>query len=226
MPVQASSSGNLANPERFAFWNGGCDLTRDEIDALAAGIVREVKRRGPFRSLAEFVNRRIGPESDETLKGAIQAAIDDAPGIGDLNANAQGNRKDQFAEMSRNLTNAETKGIPYAYPQAACGHTAVGAGGALDQLAVLNQIGATISARSDTFRIRAYGDKTDASGKVVARAWCEAIVQRVPEYLVEKSRNGNDSWDSPASTALHPINQTFGRRFEIRSFRWLSENDI
>lgn len=226
MPVQASASGNLANPERFAFWNGGCDLTRDELDALAAGIVREVKRRGPFRSVAEFVNRRIGPESDETLKGAIQAAIDDAPGIGDLNANTQGSRKDQFAEMSRNLTNAETNDIPYTYPQAACGQTAMGAGGALDQLAVLNQIGATICARSDTFRIRAYGDKTDASGKVLARAWCEAIVQRVPEYLVEKSRNGNDSWDSPTSTALHPINQTFGRRFEIRSFRWLSENDI
>ena len=63
----------------------GCELTRDELEALASGIVREVKRRGPFLSLAEFVNRRLGQESDLTLKGAVQAAIDDAPGIGDLN---------------------------------------------------------------------------------------------------------------------------------------------
>jgi hypothetical protein len=60
---------------------------------------------------------------------------------------------------------------------------------------------------------------------VVARAWCEAVVQRVPEYVVEKAANGNDPWDSPATATLHPANQSFGRRFEIRSFRWLAENE-
>ncbi|TAE74438.1 MAG: hypothetical protein EAZ65_01835 [Verrucomicrobia bacterium] len=225
MPATSSAPANTANQERFAFWNDGCDLTRDELDALASGIVREVKRRGPFLSLAEFVNRRIGPESDLTLKGAIQAAIDDAPGIGDLNANSQGKRKDRFAELSRNITNAETKNVPYLYPQAALGHAATGASGSLDQLAVLNQIGATISARSDTFRIRAYGDATDPDGQVLARAWCEAIVQRVPEYVVDKAQDGNDPWDSSA-TPLQTVNRSFGRRFTLRSFRWLSENEI
>jgi hypothetical protein len=89
---------------------------------------------------------------------------------------------------------------------------------------VLNQIGATISARSDTFRIRTYGDATDANGKILASAWCEAVVQRVPEYVAEKTQNGNDPWDSPAT--LLPVNRDFGRRFVIRSFRWLSENEI
>ena len=219
MPADSTAAANVANPERFAFWNGGCELTRDELEALAAGIVREVKRRGPFLSLAEFASRRLGPESELTLKGTIQAAIDDAPGIGDLNTN-------RFNELSRPITDAETNGVPYAYPQAALGQSATGASGGLDQFAVLNQIGATISARSDTFRIRTYGDATDASGKVLARAWCEAVVQRVPEYLVEKGQNGNDPWDSPATTTLNPINEAFGRRFVIRSFRWLAENEI
>lgn len=224
MPAGSSAAANVANPERFAFWNSGCELTRDELEALAEGIVREVKRRGPFLSLAEFVNRRIGPESDLTLKGAIQAAIDDAPGIGDLNTNSQGSRKDRFADLSRTITNAEVNPVSYAYPQAALGETATGATGALDQLAVLNQIGATISARSDTFRIRTYGDAIDAKGNVLARVWCEAVVQRVPEYVVEKSQNGNDPWDPSAS--LQAVNRDFGRRFEVRSFRWMSENEI
>ncbi len=224
MPAGSSAAANVANSERFAFWNSGCELTRDELEALAGGIVREVKRRGPFLSLAEFVNRRLGPESNLTLKGAVQAAIDDAPGIGDLNTNSQGSRKDRFADLSRTLTAADTNAVSYLYPQAALGDTATGASGALDQLAVLNQIGATISARSDTFRIRTYGDAIDANGKILARVWCEAVVQRVPEYVVEKAQNGNDPWDPSAS--LHVVNRDFGRRFEIRSFRWLSENEI
>ena len=225
MPAESTSSANLPNPGRFEFWNGGCELTRDELEALAAGIVREVKLRGPFLSLAEFVNRRVGPESNLTLKGAIQAAIDNAPDIGDLNTNAQGSRKNPIAELSRNLTEIEANNAPYAYPMAATGQSAIGAGGMLDQLAVLNQIGPHISARSDTFRIRAYGDTVDATGKLRSRAWCEAIVQRVPDYLVGKMAGGNDAWDAPTNT-MHPDNLFFGRRFEIRSFRWLAEDEI
>jgi hypothetical protein len=225
MPAVSSAAPGVANADRYSFWNGGCELTRDELDALAAGIVREVKRRGPFLSLAEFVSRRVGSEAELNLKGAIQAAIDDAPGIGDLNLNSQG-RKGRFAELSRAITDADTKNVNYQYPAAALGQTATGAGGGLDQLAVLNQIGATISARSDTFRIRTYGDATDPGGKVIARAWCEAVVQRVPEYVLDRGGNGNEPWDSTATATLHPVNQTFGRRFEVRSFRWLTENEI
>ena len=47
---------------------------------------------------------------------------------------------------------------------------------------LLKPIANTLSVRDDTFRIRAYGDSLDKSGNIMARAWCEAIVQRVPEY--------------------------------------------
>lgn len=62
-----------------------------------------------------------------------------------------------------------------------------------------------LSVRSDTFRIRAYGDAINPadSTKVEASAWCEAIVQRTAA-------------DIPG----------FGRRFVIMYFRWLGPDDI
>lgn len=60
-----------------AAWAGYRELTIEEIDKLATHIVAEVKRRGPFVSLADFVNRRLA--GDETGRmGALQAAIESA----------------------------------------------------------------------------------------------------------------------------------------------------
>jgi hypothetical protein len=52
----------------------------------------------------------------------------------------------------------------------------------------------------------------------VARAWCEATVQRFPEYL--------DPADAPEAIATSEANIRFGRRFEIIAFRWLSPGEI
>ena len=62
-------------------WNNYRELTDAEIDLLAAEVVREVRDRGPFMSLADFVNRRLLDSADTNLrqhglKGALQAAID------------------------------------------------------------------------------------------------------------------------------------------------------
>lgn len=62
-------------------WNNYRELTDLEIDRLAAEVVKEVRDRGPFMSLADFVNRRLLDSNDAALrqhglKGALQAAID------------------------------------------------------------------------------------------------------------------------------------------------------
>ena len=90
----------------------------------------------------------------------------------------------------------------------------------LTQADVLQVIGNSITARSDTFRIRSYGEALDPSGNIVAKAWCEAIVQRTPEYV--------DPTDPPEArgASLSTINRTYGRRFQIISFRWLSPEEI
>ena len=90
----------------------------------------------------------------------------------------------------------------------------------LTQADVLSTIGPAISARSDTFVIRSYGESLDESGKTGARAWCEAVVQRLPEYV--------DPADAPTIAPKHakPVNQRMGRRFAMAGFRWLSPEEI
>ena len=88
----------------------------------------------------------------------------------------------------------------------------------LTQADVLQVIGPVLAARSDSFIVRAYGDSIDTGGTVRARAFCEAVVQRVPEPL------------DPDASGLNPrlAGETgdFGRRFIITSFRWLAPEEL
>lgn len=100
------------------------------------------------------------------------------------------------------------------------GFRSTGIPGWLTQADVLQVIGPVIGARSDTFRIRSYGEALDPDGNTIARAWCEAIVQRTPRYM----DTANPPETRPSN--LNPINARFGRRFEIVSFRWLHPDEI
>jgi Tfp pilus assembly protein PilX len=101
------------------------------------------------------------------------------------------------------------------------GFRSTGIPGWLTQADILQELGPLIAVRSDTFKIRSYGEALDpTTGKVIARAWCEAVVQRLPEYV--DTSNPSTARD----TALSPINRLFGRRFELVSMRWLNANEI
>lgn len=184
-------------------WNGFRELSDAEIRTLATEIVREVRERGPFQSMGEFVNRRLS-SGKVGLKGALQAAIDRS----NLNAKAM------VEKFSRT-------GYPFQanLPEP---YTGTGTPGWLTQADLLTALGPFITVRSDTFTIRAYGEAKDAHGRVLARAWCEAVVQRVPD-LIDPIKDDNAT---KLPLDMTPINARFGRRFEVVSFRDLNEDEL
>jgi hypothetical protein len=116
------------------------------------------------------------------------------------------------------VANAAAQG--FAFPEAEAGAKSVCAPGYVKQGDLLTTLGPFINVRGDTFVIRGYGEVRDDSGKtVLARSWCEAIVQRVPDYL-----DPADDAHDPAPKSK--VNLTFGRRFHIISFRYLSPREI
>lgn len=117
-------------------------------------------------------------------------------------------------------------------PEAAVGSRFAGTPGYIIQSDLLKPIASTLTVRDDTFRIRAYGESLDDSGNVRARAWCEAIVQRLPDYLdptnppempARLQDSGGNYGDNPA---LSEQNRMFGRKLNVVGFRWLSKDEI
>lgn len=204
------------NPSSRNAWSGQRVFTRQEIRRLAEEIVREVRTRGPFLGLSDFVNRRL--KNDETgKKGALQAAIDRAG----LNQEFVQKWPLNNTTSLPNYTHMDNIQDPTRMEQSLKPNTtAWGAVGFLTQADLLQYLAPALSGRSDTFRIRAYGEDLDASGKVVSRAWCDAVVQRTPEFV-----SGDDNLIEGPLT-LRPVNRSFGRKFHIISFRWLDPSEV
>lgn len=187
----------------------------DEIDKLAREIVLQIHRRGPFLSLADFYNRRLIARADDPsafklgVSGALQSAIDAI-----LN---------QAADVDPTFR-VQSSTSSLADPDYLMRTMTAGAPGYLLQGDVLTTLAPVLSARSDTFLIRAYGDAHNpVTGQTTAQAWCEAVVQRLPDYIVGKAAGGNDPEETPAPNSP---NEKFGRRYAVVSFRWLSPDDI
>lgn len=189
------------------FWQGWRNLSESELDKLAEEIVNEVKARGPFRSMAEFVNRnpRAG-NTDHTLKGALQAALDRTVNSGLPSSIGREAVKPTGPQFSAAVTNENQSAGSASY---------------LLQGDILQSLGPVLHVRSDYFKIRTCGEALDSKGNVLARAWCEACVQRTSDYT-----DPGDPAFRNADELTATANKNFGRRYQIVSFRWLSENEI
>lgn len=244
-------------------WEGYRVLSDNQISQLARNLVAEVRARGPFVSVADFVNRRVidttafttGGSSDDdvnngrvknnlteaqkrtftnALKGALQAAIDatdkpqtNAYPINVMDAGSYWNASRTVTALqtgtTRNYSLTLARGdLNYSTDEKTTArNNAAFAPKYLTQADVLSTIGSSLTARSDTFLIRAVGEAVDPTGgQTLARAWCEAVVQRVPEYV-----NPADAPDTLPANLLD-INKALGRKFKLVSFRWLTQDEI
>ena len=181
----------------YEAWAGYRRLTDSQVNTLADRMSTFVRNNGPFFSLGTFA---VNPGFSAALNSA-GVNINTGP---------------------LNPTNSTP------LPPSASQPIAADIPGRLTRSDILSVFGPILTVRSDTFRIRAYGESVNpvllnADGTVPqkaieARAWCEAVVQRVPDY-VDASE---DAWTPPTK----PDNIAFGRRFKIVQFRWLSPSDI
>ena len=285
-----SNSFGLANYQRI--FKGFRGLTEAELEVLATRIVEEVKVRGPFLSLAEFINRTpsgdrdtrareldntglnhgrfLVDQRDTRLKGTLQAAIDGAdlnedtlPDINEITREAATNTQygSSYSALSglplaqgivaRDSLGAapQQNGISANYPfdeklnrprdsfsgfnsnseditqnpwVAGYGLTTADAPGFLSQMDILTALGPSLKVRSDTFKVRSYGEARDpVSGDILGRAWLEMTLQRVPEYVDSTANDADDRGSS-----LTPLNARFGRRIKIESLRWLDDGEV
>jgi hypothetical protein len=161
-------------------------------------------------SLSDFVNRRlVNKESVGTpnptiedadnfgLKGALQAAIDATS----INGNTElGNSGGTFSNYRQTVDGGNnTLASPYfpvkandRFPAArAMSKTnsdkdvvaGQGAPGIISQMDVLNSVGPNLTARSDTFVIRAFGEAFDNNGNSIGKAWVEVVTQRGSDFV-------------------------------------------
>ena len=192
-------------------WTQYRELTDAQIDELAARVVEEVRTRGPFMSLGDFINRRLVNNDTFGLKGALQAAIDRssinntaitaAGGVFAAPAANASPPTDPNVIFSNNTTTGGWWKENNAYPRIPSNQrfpsiramsrtnspasvtAGLGAPGIVTQMDVLNSVGPNLTARSDTFVVRAYGEAQDDAGNVIGKAWVEVVVQRSAEYM-------------------------------------------
>ena len=202
-------------------WAGFRALTDKQIENLANLIIAEIRASsildsGPCLCVADFVNRRPGSSNSlHSQKGILQSAIDKST----INNNDDFHGKDSLSITGNSLPANRTTGL--LNKEALDGFTGDGAPPMLTQGDLLTGLAPIITARGDTFTIRSYGESRAANGtSVVARAWCEATVQRIPAFI--------DETDKPEALTsdLNPTNRAFGRKFIVVSFRWLDQSEI
>ncbi len=196
-----------------AAWGEVRKLEPEQIRELAREMVKQVRERGPFLNMSDFINRRLQAGSPNALKGALQAAIDAT----DINSD--------FQEVMAARGN---QGSLFVHPEAEVGSVYTAAPGYLIQSDVLASLGNILTVRDDTFTVRAYGCVKSASNAILAQAWCEAVVQRTMDYVDPSNDPGDAEYEPDGTKAkgLSRPNRVFGRRFRVVSFKWLDAWDI
>lgn len=188
-----------SNPDEN-YWTGFRHIEQEEVIELARSIVDEIKLRGPFLTLGEFVNRKLDVDPDLSSTGVLQAALDAT-----VNQGLKASVEQKATHPSISSESGQSAGFP----------------GQLLQGDLLQSLSPYMQPRSDSFTIRAYGESLNpSSGQLLARAWCEAVVQRYPDPV-----ESPDPSDNPLEELSDP-SSAFGRRFRMRSFRWLGPEEI
>lgn len=206
-------STTFRNNGMLSAWSEVRMLEPESIRRLAEEMVKQVRKRGPFLSMSDFINRRLdGAGGEAAMKGALQAAIDAT----DINRDFQ------------DIMVKPIRGDYYSFPEAEEGSMYTAAPGYLIQSDVLASLGNILTVRDDTFTVRSYGCVKNPANAILAQAWCEAVVQRTMDYVDPTNSPADAEYNPDGSKAkgLSDLNKVLGRQFRVVSFKWLDLWDI
>ncbi len=171
---------------------------------IATAVETHIRASGPYRSVQEFLDpiTTVVPDPNDptlTLTTVGPSLLEQA--IIDLQLNLDPNVPlDPITSLGTN------------YPMSSI---------YLTQADIMTALAPVLFTRSDTFTVRAYGEASNPlTGAAEGKAWCEAIVQRLPEPFAPATPNAptDDEYKTPPGE--------LGRRFKIISLRWLTRSDI
>jgi hypothetical protein len=173
-------------------------------------------RSGTLESAIARADKALGSESLAKMpSGSSAKIIDPAVSHNWSNGGVAGGRTGMPPGLYfRNVEILDTDNVNRT-------HTGFGANGCLFQGDLLQALGPALATRSDTFKIRAYGEADEDMGPGQG-AVLEMVVQRTPNYIDP----ANAPHDRLRDAGRLPVNVLLGRRYIILSFRWLSPSEI
>ena len=199
-------------------YSGYRRIDDSQIATLSRELTNEIRNRGIAKSLGSFLNRTPESDIDEAKR---MSRIDRAIQLAGLNQNQKIATSTTDEKKVHPRPELIVQGVDAAHVFAKNLTTETGAGlpGYLKQQDILRPLAPIMTTRGDTFTVRTYGESVDPiTGEVNGRAWCEAVLQRVPDYVDDLT----DAWEVPANGT---INKKFGRRLKVIQFRWLNEEE-
>jgi hypothetical protein len=196
-----------------SLYTGHRRLTDNQIADLSAALTREIRDRGISNSLGDFLNRDLNGIGENQKMSRIDEAIKVA-GLNNTQRIADSTTNDEEVIARPDLNDGA-----HMFAANLAGETGAGLPGYLKQQDIIRPLAPIMTSRGDTFVIRTYGESVNpATNKVMGKAKCEVVVQRVPDYVEDSI----EAWEMPS---LDSQNEKFGRRLKIVSFRWLNDND-
>jgi len=193
-------------------YNGHRRLSDNEIIIFTQALTSEIRSRGVANTLGDFANRSLNGSGIDQQMSRLDEAIKTA-GLNSTQVHGttpDGDRysRPDIAASARMFDNSMVK------------ETSAGLPGYLKQQDILRPLAPIMTCRGDTFTIRVYGESVNpTTGDPTGKAWCEAVVQRIPEYTDDTIA----AWELPPEDSN---NDRFGRRLKVIKFRWFSNDEV
>ncbi|MDB9741657.1 hypothetical protein OAB00_02260 [Akkermansiaceae bacterium] len=207
---------------------GARQLSDEEIMQLAKSIVKQVKVRGPFMGVADFVNRRLSEDGEINGMGALEAAIKEAGLNEEFDTGMTQYSYEHGVKLGGRDYNVH-EGFKPDFDAILPASKSHGLPSYITQGDILEKLDPYLSARGEAFTIRCYGQSV-ADSEVKGEAYLEAVVIRLPMAV------GVDTMSEQVSSQIeiapvtgvptHKEVRKHGRQFKILKIKWLNKSEI